>query len=361
MLVKVVPPCAAAAALLLCFSCIESTGPSNADGGRSGISVGGLPATGGGSSLGLGGVSQETGGTTSLATGCCTKFGLPSESGQISVSGLAELSGLAASRAHPGVLYAQSDSGTGVVYAMSVTGTELGAFTLSNVKGIDWEDIAVGPGPDSASYIYIGDIGDNAAREGSGTLRQDIIVYRVPEPNVTTTASVGSQTITDWKRLRLKYPDGAHDAETLMVDPVTGDLLIVTKEVSGESKVFRAAGTIPPDTTTVLELQATLSIGVSGKTSALVTAGDISPSGDSIILRTHGAILLWCRQSTWANTFGSAPAQLPDSVESQAEALAFSADGNTWYSGGEGSTMIYQGVAACSEPDPATDDGGLGS
>jgi len=80
-----------------------------------------------------------------------------------------------------------------------------GTFTLSNVKGIDWEDIAVGPGPDSASYIYIGDIGDNAAREGGGTLRQDIIVYRMPEPNVTATASVGSQTITDWKRLRLKY------------------------------------------------------------------------------------------------------------------------------------------------------------
>jgi hypothetical protein len=359
MLAKLVPLCAATAALLLCFSCIESTGPANAAGGRSAISVGGLPAAGGSSSLELGGASQETGGTTSLASGCCTKFSLPSESGQITVSGLAELSGLAASRAHPGVLYAQSDSGTGVVYAMSVTGTELGTFTLSNVKGIDWEDIAVGPGPNSVSYIYVGDIGDNAAREGGGTLRQDIIVYRLPEPNITATVSVGSQTITDWKRLRLKYPDGAHDAETLMVDPITGDLLIVTKEDSGASKVFRAAGTTPPDTTTVLELQATLSIGVSGKTSALVTAGDISPNGDSIILRTRGAILLWCRQSTWASTFASAPAQLPDSVEPQAEALTFSADGKTWYSGGEGSTTIYQGVATCSQPDPSAGDGGL--
>jgi len=143
-----------------------------------------------------------------------------------------------------------------------------------------------------------------------------------------------------------------------MVDPVTGDILIVTKEDSGASKVFRAAGTTPADTTTVLELQATLSIGVSGKSSALVTAGDISPNGDSVILRTHGAILLWCRQSTWASTFSSAPAQIPDSVESQAEALTFSADGETWYSGGEGSTAIYQGVATCSQPDPSIDDGG---
>ena len=331
------------AALLLCIGCVES----NADSGHSGIGGGGHSATGGSASAGSGAVPQETGGATSIANGCCKEFGSPTEVGQFTFSGLSELSGLVASRANPGVLYAQTDSGTAVVYAMSVTGTQLGTFTLTGVKAIDWEDISVGPGPNSGSYLYIGDIGDNAAREGGGTPRTDIIVYRLPEPSVTASASVGSLSITNWERLRLTYPDGPHDSETLMVDPVTGDLLIVTKEDSGASKVFLAAGTTPADTTTVLKLQATLSIGTSGKDNALVTAGDISPSGEAIILRTYKAIWQWCRQSDWASTFGIAPTQLPDATEPQSEGLTFSYDGRAWYSAGEGDPTIYQGLSTC--------------
>lgn len=349
-----VPLCATATVLFLCFACGGSVPSSSAGGGLPGIGSGGFSAQGGSSATGLGGVSQQNGGSvaefggnTSIPTDCCTTFASPTQVGQFAFSGLSELSGLVASRAHPGVLYAQSDSGGPVIYAMGVTGTLLGTFTFSDVKAIDWEDISVGPGPGSGSYIYVGDIGDNAAREGGGTPRSDIIVYRLPEPNVTASASVGSQTITSWERLRFAYPDGAHDAETLMVDPVTGDLLIVTKEDSGASKVFRAAGTTPVDTTTVLELQATLSIGTDGKDSALVTAGDISPNGDAIILRTYKAIWQWCRQSTWANTFSGDRTKLPEATEDQGEGLTFASDGKAWYSAGEGSTTIYQGLAAC--------------
>jgi hypothetical protein len=333
-----VPRRAAVAVLLLCLGCVDSSDPSS-------TTNGGHSATGGSSSAG--GSPQETGGTTSIATGCCKEFGSPVEVGQFTFSGLSELSGLVASRANPGVLYAQSDSGTAIVYAMSVTGNHLGTFTLSGVKAIDWEDISVGPGPSSGTYLYVGDIGDNAAREGGGTPRTDIIVYRLPEPSVTVSASVDSQSLTNWERLRFTYPDGAHDAETIMVDPVTGDLLIVTKETSGASKVFRAAGTTPADTTTVLELQATLAIGTSGKDNALVTAGNISPSGDAIILRTCKAIWQWCRQSDWPSTFGAAPSQLPDATEPHGEALTFSYDGRSWYSAGEGAATIYQGLSTC--------------
>jgi hypothetical protein len=79
-----------------------------------------------------------------------------------------------------------------------------------------------------------------------------------------------------------------------------------------------------------------------------VSAGDISPSGDSIILRTYTAIWLWCRGSTWATTFGAAPVELPSASEPQSEGLTFSADGKSWYSAGETSTTIYQGISICS-------------
>jgi len=153
-----VPLCAAATALFLCFACGESAPSSSAGGGLPGIGSGGFSAQGGNSSLGLGGAPHENGGSgsefggsTSTSSGCCTDFASPTQAGQFTFLGLSELSGLVASRAHPGVLYAQSDSGGPLFYAMSVQGTLLGTFTLSDVKAIDWEDISVGPGPGSGS------------------------------------------------------------------------------------------------------------------------------------------------------------------------------------------------------------------
>jgi len=296
-------------------------------------------------------LSNGQGGQTlpGSASGCCTKFGSPTNAGKIASSGLSELSGLVASRAHPGVLYAHADSGADAIfYAMTVAGTSLGSFTLSGASATDWEDISVGPGPDPGSFIYVGDIGDNAARTGDGSKRTEIQVYRVPEPEVAADTLVGAQTLGNWQRLRFTYPDAAHDAETLMVDPVAADILIVTKETSGASKVFRAPASTPTETPTVLELVATLSIGSSGAKSALVTAGDISPSGDSVILRSYTAIWLWCRASTWAGTFAVAPNRLPSASEPQGEGLTFSYDGKTWYSAGETSTTIYQASSGCS-------------
>jgi hypothetical protein len=322
-----------------------------ATGGRTG--TGGAPGTGGAAPIRDGGAgtggAQGSGGSTSTATACCAKFGSPTSAGQIAISALSALSGLVASRAHPGVLYAHADHGTGaIVYALTVTGASLGSFTLSGATVTDWEDISVGPGPNPGSFVYVGDIGDNAARTGSGSKRTEIQVYRVPEPAVSATTPLGSLSVTNWQRLRFSYPDAAHDAETLMVDPVTGDLLVVTKETSGVSKVFRAPGTTPADSPTVLELVATLAIGSSGAQSALVTAGDIAPGGESVILRSYAAIWLWCRQGTWTSTFAVAPTELPSASEPQSEGLSFSSDGKAWYSAGETSTTLYQATSGCS-------------
>jgi hypothetical protein len=326
-----------------------------ATGGRTGAGSGGLATTGGSTANRTGGATSSTGGAhgsggaTGTPAACCKQFGSASKAGQIAVAGLTQLSGLVASRAHPGVLYAHADtSASAIIYGMTTAGASLGTFTLSGVTVTDWEDIAVGPGPSAGTFVYVGDIGDNAARTGGGKTRTEIQVYRVPEPEVDVGASVGAQTLSNWQRLRFTYPDGAHDAETLMVDPISGDMLIVTKETNGASKVFRAAGSVPADTPTALELVTTLSLGGSGGQGALATAGDISPGGDSIILRTYTAIWLWCRGSTWASTFSASPSELPSASEQQSEGLSFSADGKAWYSAGETSTAIYEGLSGCS-------------
>jgi hypothetical protein len=150
----------------------------------------------------------------------CDRFATIETTGTVNMIGLTEISGVAASRSRPGVLWAHNDSGgAAAVTAIGAEGTDLGTWTLDGVSALDWEDIALGPGPDPAlDYLYIGDIGDNLA------FRPDIMVYRVPEPT-----EEGDGVITDVTRLRLVYPEPGVDAEALAVDPVTGDLLVVSK------------------------------------------------------------------------------------------------------------------------------------
>src|SRR4030095_11796189 len=90
---------------------------------------------------------------------------------------------------------------------------------------------AIGPGPQGGqSYLYVGDIGDN------NHVRSSVVVYRAPEPNVDIGHPPGNgQMLGNVDALVLHYPDGAHDAEALAVDPDTGDIVIVTKELSRQS------------------------------------------------------------------------------------------------------------------------------
>ena len=91
----------------------------------------------------------------------------------------------------------------------------------------------MGPGPArGVSYLFLGDIGDNL----SG--RDHVTVYRVPEPRrtiATDRALTGADTIS------LRYPDHPVDAESMFVDPRSGDLFIIDKQyTSGVGRVFRA-------------------------------------------------------------------------------------------------------------------------
>ena len=60
-------------------------------------------------------------------------------------------------------------------------------------------------------------------------------VYRVPEPGP------GSAPTAPAARLTLRYPDGPHDAEALLVDPRGGTLAIVTKGLAGARAYTLAA------------------------------------------------------------------------------------------------------------------------
>jgi hypothetical protein len=267
-----------------------------------------------------------------LLAAACAGTLVASTPGSVAADPVTELSGLAASRRTDGILWAHNDSGDSArVFAVGADGSDRGQYTLGGAGAVDWEDVAVGPGPDpGVSYLYVGDVGDNAAA------RSSVQVYRVAEPPVPTTGGPPApQTLTGVARLTLTYPDGPHDAEALLVDPISGDLLLVTKALSGAATVFRAPANLADGSTTALTQVAALSLGLG----AMVTAADVTPAGDVVALRTYFSVALFPRPAggSLAAAFAEAPCAGAVASESQGEALAFTADGRAYVTASEGS------------------------
>lgn len=209
-------------------------------------------------------------------------YGPPQVLGQLDDPAINESSGIVASRANPGLYWTHNDSGDGPnIYAVDERGARRGTWRVKGASARDWEDIAAGPGPQTGvSYLYIGDIGDNEGR------RSEVIVYRVKEPTIKPADSSSTKlkplVIEDVEVIRLRYPDGAHDAESLLVHPVTGDLYIVSKIPFANPTVYKAAAPLNTNEPTTLKQIAELNVPT--LFGGLITGGDISPDGLRVAL-----------------------------------------------------------------------------
>jgi len=216
----------------------------------------------------------------------CADFASGVPFGTNSTAALTEASGIAGSAKNPGVLWTHNDGSSGRIFALSTNGARLATFDVNNVD--DVEDIAVGPGPASGvSYLYIGDIGGNV---GTNVVRPDVTVLRIPEPLVELAWATNprSPSFSGRETFTLVYPDGSYDAETLMVDPISGDVLVVTKD-SGVARFYRANLTSAADGAT-LTMQFVQAVAFHE-----ASAGDISANGTQIILRRETTAQLWAR------------------------------------------------------------------
>jgi hypothetical protein len=256
------------------------------------------------------------------------------EIGTVEESALGEVSGIGASRRNPGVVWAHNDSGAGPdVYALAEDGATIGRYTLEGAEAFDWEDMALG-----AEHLYIGDIGDNAAQ------RDEIVVYRVAEPTVDPSTSGAEETLPGVETLTLTYEDGPHDAETLLADPTTGDLYVVSKQWDGEvSGLYRVPADAAPGTPVVMERLG----DVTGTAGQMATAGDISADGSLVAVRTYSKILLWDRapDEPLADALAAEPCEAPVPFEIQGEALSFTPDGHGYLTIPEGTTPVISRLA----------------
>lgn len=315
------------------------SGGSNANGGSAGSGNAGSGAVGGEGGAAAGGTANggtasggtASGGTASGGSGgtlSCPTFADGVTVGNVANAQVTEASGLVASRKQSDVFWLHNDSGDSArVFALKSDGTDLGVFNLTGASATDWEDIALGPGPTAGTdYLYLADIGDNNAQ------RAFVRVYRVAEP---AAASGGTQDVSGAEALEFEYPDGAHNAETLLSDPLNGDLIIVTKGLVS-SGIYRA-----PAPHTVGRTTLTYEGDASGVMTQLVTGGDISPDGRYIALRTYGAVHLYLRSSgvSVADALKASPCEVPQAAEGQGEAVAFAADGGAYFTVSEGSAQ----------------------
>ncbi len=204
-------------------------------------------------------------------------YGPPVKLGDLEDKAIKESSGLVASRTSPGNYWTHNDSGNGpVIYAFDSQGRRRGVWRVTGATSDDWEDMAAGPGPKAnTNYLYIGDIGDNS------NARAEIIIWRIPEPVIPATdpgSTENNPQLTEpAEKIRLRYPDGKHDSEALLIHPKTGRIYVVQKVPLINAAVY--AADLPSDMSEVVTLKRIGEVEIPGLAGGIITGGDISPDG----------------------------------------------------------------------------------
>ena len=207
-------------------------------------------------------------------------YGPPFKIGTIRSPGVDESSGLVASRVNPGVYWTHNDSGDGpFIFAFDQTGKSRGVLRLTAATNRDWEDIGIGPGPQpDKSYLYIGDIGDNEFT------RPEIVLFRIAEPILTAADAESTKkkprATEPVEAIRLRYPDGQHDAETLLIHPTSGNVYVVTKIPFEKPTVYEAVAPLSPNKVTTMKRLG--QIAVPSLAGGVLTGGSVSPDGTRV-------------------------------------------------------------------------------
>ena len=263
---------------------------------------------------------------TSVAAGGYQPF---SVLGTITDPGIGESSGLAASRRNPGLLWTHNDSGDEpLVYCLDLKGAPCGVWRVTGAEAWDWEDMAAGPGPRAGEpYLYLGDIGDNV--DG----RSEIFVYRIPEPaatagGATAPTKAAPAASAPAEALKLRFPDGSHNAEALAVHPTTGDLYVITKDAQA-ARVYKAAAPLDASKATTMIQVGTIRLGAGSRGLEQVTGADISSDGRRAVLSTYaqGYELEASAGGPFDDIWSQPPAPVALGPRLQGEAIAYRLDG----------------------------------
>ncbi len=230
---------------------------------------------------------------------------------------LMEASGLVESVANPHHLWTLNDSDRpSEVYLLDEHAQTKMVCKLNGIKNRDWEDIAIGAGPDpSKKYLYVADIGDNNA------VYPFKYIYRFEEPSLSNGSE---QTVSEVEKFVVALPDGKRDSETIMIDPTTNDFYILSKR-EDSVRVYLSPYPFPSDTIRPKEM---LRMPLTQ-----IVSGSISNDGHQVLLKNYNSIFYWKRsgEKTLVELLAKKPEALPYDHENQGEAICWNTDGTGFY------------------------------
>ncbi|HVF85276.1 MAG TPA: hypothetical protein VM821_04795, partial [Abditibacteriaceae bacterium] len=173
-------------------------------------------------------------------------------------------------------------------------------------------------------------------------------IYRFSESQVARSAlsstrlnSQAPQIDIAPQRMMLRYPDGAHDAETLMATP-DGSLIIVTK-TRDVSTIFKTPRPFAADTTQTLVQVGQFRFGAEGWPTRLTSGGDLSADGKRIVIRTYSAAYEWILPrgaNAWRDVWKQKPRVRSLPAQQQGEAICYALDSRSWLLSSEGKNSL---------------------
>lgn len=247
-----------------------------------------------------------------------TVFGAGQQLSELTHKKLKESSGLAASMENPGMLWTHNDSGNAPeIYLVDKDLNIRLTVSLSEIENRDWEDITVGPGPDSTkNYVYVGDIGDNDAVYALK------YIYRFPEPILGSGDHI---SISEIDRIVFKLEDGTKDTESLFVDSRSKNLYVISKR---EEPVWLYELKYPHVEDDTITAAKKLPLPFTE-----IVSADFFPKTGDIVLKNYEHVYFWKNNNGEDVTelLKKTPTEIPYEKEPQGEAIAWATDGSGFF------------------------------
>ncbi len=183
---------------------------------------------------------------------------------------ITESSGLALSRAYDGIVYTINDSGNDpLIFAIELkTGRTVGVTRVEGGTLSDTEALAI----DREGTLWVADTGDNLER------RKDAALYALPEQGP------GNHTVVAL-RYPISYDSDSRNVEALLVNPITGAKLLVSKAP--------LSGTIYKLPTTLSTDRANVAVAQKGTGPSTVTDATYTADGKYAVMRTYVSMYLF--------------------------------------------------------------------
>ena len=179
-----------------------------------------------------------------------------------------------------------NDSGNAAkIYQLDLQGNRLNDFKVENAKNKDWEDLA----RDEKGNVYIADIGNNSNR------RKELIIYKIPNPEKEKGDKIKAKKIKFSYPNQKKYPPKKKnlkfDAEAIFVR--NDSIYIITKNradpYDGEAYIYQLPAKKGDQKASLIgSFTPCKELG-----SCSITAADISPDGQKIVLLSYGKLWLF--------------------------------------------------------------------